>query len=95
MGDVFLWGGGIRAACRYISLGALFMLIVRRRKFNYTIALAGAPAAAHPDEAFGLPRHHGIFYAVGLAILAEGIFSACFHTCPGGVCMALPCCKWS
>jgi hypothetical protein len=30
----------------------------------------------------GLPQHFGIFYALGFALISEGILSACYHVCP-------------
>ncbi|GJQ73534.1 hypothetical protein Trydic_g2965, partial [Trypoxylus dichotomus] len=30
----------------------------------------------------GIPRHYGIFYAMGVALIVEGILSACYHVCP-------------
>eukprot|EP00038_Savillea_parva_P008019 m.174090 g.174090 ORF g.174090 m.174090 type:complete len:882 (-) comp13789_c0_seq1:122-2767(-) len=35
-----------------------------------------------PDTARGIPPNLGVFYAVGYAILCEGLFSACYHVCP-------------
>ena len=30
----------------------------------------------------GTPQHFGIFYALGIALFAEGALSACYHVCP-------------
>ena len=30
----------------------------------------------------GIPQHFGLFYAMGLALIMEGIMSACYHVCP-------------
>lgn len=30
----------------------------------------------------GIPRHYGLFYAMGVALIVEGILSACYHICP-------------
>ena len=30
----------------------------------------------------GTPQHFGIFFALGLALFAEGALSACYHVCP-------------
>ncbi|EDQ92396.1 uncharacterized protein MONBRDRAFT_13561 [Monosiga brevicollis MX1] len=67
----------------YVTLGCLFLLIVRRRSFHYQLAREQQESPKKPDHAFGVPRHWGLFFSVGLAIVAEGIFSACYHTCPG------------
>lgn len=40
----------------------------------------------HEDERlerhYGIPQHYGLFYAMGLALIMEGIMSACYHVCP-------------
>jgi hypothetical protein len=30
----------------------------------------------------GIPHHFGIFYAMGFALIFEGILSGCYHICP-------------
>lgn len=30
----------------------------------------------------GIPVHYGIFYAMGVALIIEGLLSACYHICP-------------
>jgi hypothetical protein len=30
----------------------------------------------------GIPRHFGLFYAMGVALIMEGVLSACYHVCP-------------
>lgn len=30
----------------------------------------------------GIPIHYGFFYAMGVALIIEGILSACYHICP-------------
>uniref|UniRef100_A0A1I8IUT2 SID1 transmembrane family member 1 n=1 Tax=Macrostomum lignano TaxID=282301 RepID=A0A1I8IUT2_9PLAT len=30
----------------------------------------------------GIPQHFGIFYAMGIALIMEGIMSGCYHVCP-------------
>lgn len=30
----------------------------------------------------GIPQHFGLFFAMGLALIMEGIMSACYHVCP-------------
>lgn len=66
----------------YVLLGLLFMLIVRRRSRLYNEKQGLVVRPPGPDQAVGLPRHYGIFYAIGLALIGEGVFSACYHTCP-------------
>jgi hypothetical protein len=31
---------------------------------------------------FGIPQHYGLFYAMGAALMMEGVLSACYHVCP-------------
>lgn len=30
----------------------------------------------------GIPKHFGLFYAMGTALMMEGLLSACYHVCP-------------
>ena len=30
----------------------------------------------------GIPEQYGIFYALGIALILEGVLSACYHVCP-------------
>ena len=32
--------------------------------------------------AAGIPQQLGIFYAMGLALMSQSLFSVCYHTCP-------------
>ena len=34
------------------------------------------------DMPFGIPEHYGIFYAMGCALIIEGVLSSCYHVCP-------------
>lgn len=34
-----------------------------------------------PQEC-GIPKHFGLFYAMGTALMMEGLLSACYHVCP-------------
>lgn len=34
------------------------------------------------ESKLGIPQHYGLFYAMGTALVAEGIFSGCYHVCP-------------
>jgi type III secretory pathway component EscT len=31
---------------------------------------------------FGIPQHYGMFYAMGAALIMEGVLSGCYHVCP-------------
>eukprot|EP00042_Codosiga_hollandica_P045322 m.458550 g.458550 ORF g.458550 m.458550 type:complete len:839 (-) comp56994_c1_seq2:102-2618(-) len=35
-----------------------------------------------PDSCRGLPRHFGLLYAIGFAMICEGFFSGFYHFCP-------------
>jgi hypothetical protein len=53
---------------RYVLLGALYLVIVHRRSRLYLeeakqLDLTHPP---EPEDARGLPRHYGIFYAIGI-----------------------------
>lgn len=44
----------------------------------------------------GIPKHFGLFYAMGTALMMEGLLSACYHVCPNytnfqfGKCASIP-----
>ena len=31
---------------------------------------------------YGIPQHYGMFYAMGAALIMEGVLSGCYHVCP-------------
>lgn len=33
-------------------------------------------------QEYGIPKHFGVFYAMGIALMMEGVLSACYHVCP-------------
>lgn len=35
-----------------------------------------------PQQECGIPKHFGLFYAMGTALMMEGLLSACYHVCP-------------
>lgn len=41
-----------------------------------TLTLSSAP------QECGIPKHFGLFYAMGTALMMEGLLSACYHVCP-------------
>ncbi|ESO93839.1 hypothetical protein LOTGIDRAFT_228601 [Lottia gigantea] len=58
----------------YVLLGILFIIIARRRSFvrnNKEVA-----------KLYGIPQHFGLYYAMGLSLILEGVMSACYHVCP-------------
>lgn len=34
------------------------------------------------SQEYGIPKHFGLFYAMGIALMMEGVLSACYHVCP-------------
>ncbi|RZC40785.1 Sid-1-related A [Asbolus verrucosus] len=54
----------------YVFMGILFLCVVLHR--HATIS----------NSSTGVPIHYGVFYAMGIALIIEGILSACYHICP-------------
>lgn len=52
-------------------MGILFLLVTLHRQtvdpFRYEV---------------GIPVHYGIYYSMGVALIIEGLLSACYHICP-------------
>ncbi|NWW99013.1 SIDT2 protein, partial [Caloenas nicobarica] len=63
----------------YVLLGLLFLLIILQREINYNRALMRNDTRALEC---GIPKHFGLFYAMGTALMMEGLLSACYHVCP-------------
>ncbi|XP_015747030.1 SID1 transmembrane family member 2 isoform X1 [Python bivittatus] len=63
----------------YILLGLLFLFIILQREINYNRALMRNDFQA---VECGIPKHFGLFYAMGTALMMEGLLSACYHVCP-------------
>ncbi|ELU16106.1 hypothetical protein CAPTEDRAFT_124794, partial [Capitella teleta] len=63
----------------YVMLGFLFLILVFRRDRQYKRALEQDPRQL---KELGIPQHFGLFYALGIALIMEGILSACYHVCP-------------
>ncbi|KAL6471984.1 hypothetical protein MHYP_G00206340 [Metynnis hypsauchen] len=60
-------------------LGLLFLLIVLQRDILQNRALMRNDITALEC---GIPKHFGLFYAMGTALMMEGLLSACYHVCP-------------
>lgn len=58
----------------YIVFGILFVLLVYKRQ------------RMHKDDIFekhfGIPQHYGLYYAIGVALIMEGVLSGSYHVCP-------------
>ncbi|KAM6161521.1 SID1 transmembrane family member 1 isoform 1-T1 [Erethizon dorsatum] len=63
----------------HVLLGFLFLLIVLRRDILHRRALEAKDIFAME---YGIPKHFGLFYAMGIALMMEGVLSACYHVCP-------------
>ncbi|UJR37709.1 hypothetical protein I4U23_030404 [Adineta vaga] len=63
----------------YCALGLLFFIIVYRRDKAYGRFLSNYPEIG---KEYGIPQHFGLFYAMAIGLLMEGIMSACYHVCP-------------
>uniref|UniRef100_A0A3B3YIS7 SID1 transmembrane family, member 2 n=1 Tax=Poecilia mexicana TaxID=48701 RepID=A0A3B3YIS7_9TELE len=63
----------------YVMLGLLFLLIVFKRDVTHSRALLRNDLNALEC---GIPKHFGVYYAMGTALMMEGLLSACYHVCP-------------
>uniref|UniRef100_A0A2K5YEK5 SID1 transmembrane family member 1 n=1 Tax=Mandrillus leucophaeus TaxID=9568 RepID=A0A2K5YEK5_MANLE len=63
----------------HVLLGFLFLLIVLCRDILHRRALEAKDLFAME---YGIPKHFGLFYAMGIALMMEGVLSACYHVCP-------------
>ncbi|XP_045025828.1 SID1 transmembrane family member 1 isoform X2 [Daphnia magna] len=63
----------------YVLLGFLFIINTARRDVRRR-----QPQANHDllENFYGIPQHYGLFYAMGTALMVEGVLSACYHICP-------------
>ncbi|XP_039573728.1 SID1 transmembrane family member 1 isoform X3 [Passer montanus] len=63
----------------HMMLGFLFLLIVLRRDILHRRAMEMKDIYTLE---YGIPKHFGLFYAMGIALMMEGVLSACYHVCP-------------
>uniref|UniRef100_M3ZL05 SID1 transmembrane family member 2 n=1 Tax=Xiphophorus maculatus TaxID=8083 RepID=M3ZL05_XIPMA len=63
----------------YVMLGLLFLLIVLKRDVTHNRAMVRNDLNALEC---GIPKHFGVYYAMGTALMMEGLLSACYHVCP-------------
>ena len=66
----------------YILLGFLFILLVRRRQLQYIKAKMENADDYEGDKAKGVSPQFELFYAMGLALIMEGLMSSSYHICP-------------
>ena len=58
----------------YVLLGLLFIFITYMREKN--------DSCRDIDNGYGIPQHYGLFYAMGFALMMEGVMSGSYHMCP-------------
>ncbi|KAM3955409.1 LOW QUALITY PROTEIN: SID1 transmembrane family member 1-like [Aphomia sociella] len=62
----------------YVLLGLLFLLLVWRRHNKHK-------AKTTVEKELGIPQHFGLLYAMGVALVSEGLLSAAYHVCPNSM----------
>ena len=86
------WGAGsledfghVFSNFSYFISGFIFMSLVRIRSSRYKLECARnvykRTDLLHPENC-GIPEQYGIFYSMGVALVMEGVLSACYHVCP-------------
>ncbi|EEB18039.1 conserved hypothetical protein [Pediculus humanus corporis] len=63
----------------YLLFGSLFIFITAMKERLYKIKIFSNKKLY---RFYGIPQHFGLFYAMGAALIIEGILSACYHICP-------------
>ncbi|XP_017777403.1 PREDICTED: SID1 transmembrane family member 1-like [Nicrophorus vespilloides] len=58
----------------YLLLGLLYICIIYRRQLWHK--------DLQFDQEYGIPQHYGLFYALGVALMMEGVLSGSYHICP-------------
>lgn len=64
----------------YVLLGALLLIMVKDKERLHRSVLSKLRRSM--DVEFGIPMHNGLMYAIGIAIMMEGVMSASYHVCP-------------
>ncbi|CAH2101666.1 unnamed protein product [Euphydryas editha] len=62
----------------YVLLGALFLAQVWRRQRAHE-------RRTPRQKELGIPQHFGLLYAMGIALVSEGLLSAAYHVCPNSM----------
>ncbi|KAB7506706.1 SID1 transmembrane family member 1 [Armadillidium nasatum] len=63
----------------YVLFGILFIGLCLRKERKH---IRASKKDRKVDKYYGIPQHYGIFYAMGGALIMEGLLSACYHICP-------------
>ena len=65
----------------YILLGTIFIIIITIRKYRFRKAVQNDREFYHTHA---LPQFFGVYYAMGIAMVMEGLMSGFYHICPSG-----------
>ena len=69
----------------YIGFGFMFLILTKYKSWRYhsqdSLNMVITEIGNQSIDK-GIPHHFGIFYAMGFALIFEGILSACYHVCP-------------
>lgn len=49
---------------------------------DFSVTAFKCPFSFSPLQECGIPKHFGVYYAMGTALMTEGLLSACYHVCP-------------
>ena len=87
---LYPWGpiadfGHVFSNIGYIICGLFFIFIVKNRSrkyYNFCSKINEATAKGQHPRFTGIPESYGIFYALGGALVLEGVLSGCYHICP-------------
>ncbi|KAF7409688.1 hypothetical protein HZH68_004069 [Vespula germanica] len=60
--------------CGYVLLGLLFIFLTYTRELE--------ESDKQKTKCYGIPQHYGLFYAMGTALIMEGVLSGSYHVCP-------------
>ena len=70
----------------YFVLGVVFVLVTAIKQILRNIKYVWQSKKIHHDyKKRGITPYYGIFYAMGLALMSEGLMSSIYHTCPSGI----------
>ncbi|XP_065561244.1 SID1 transmembrane family member 1-like [Artemia franciscana] len=63
----------------YVMLGILFCILVFFRDVKHKHMREKNNKL---EKYYGIPQFYGLFYAMGVSLILEGVMSACYHICP-------------
>ena len=79
--------GHILSNIAYIAFGFTYLTLIGLRKHFYVKKIERERSIINESGNYiarGVPQHFGIFYALGFALIFEGVLSATYHVCPTG-----------